>query len=86
MMTTQPAQSVLPDQRGYFGAYGGRFVPETLMAPLIELDEAYQAAQQDPAVHGLRHDGAVDVVQLDLAVHRVGQHARDHPATARSSK
>ena len=27
-----------PDRRGYFGAYGGRFVPETLVAPIEELD------------------------------------------------
>jgi tryptophan synthase beta chain len=32
---------MLPDQRGHFGAYGGRFVPETLMSALIELEEAY---------------------------------------------
>lgn len=33
---------------GRFGQYGGRFVPETLMAPLEELDAAYQIAQSDP--------------------------------------
>jgi len=33
--------SRLPDARGYFGAYGGRYVPETLMAPLDELARAY---------------------------------------------
>src|SRR5579872_3035808 len=32
-----------------FGAYGGRYVPETLVAPLDELTAAYQAAQADPA-------------------------------------
>jgi len=31
----------LPDDRGYFGDFGGRFVPETLMAPLAELERAY---------------------------------------------
>ena len=36
-----------PDKRGYFGAYGGRFVPETLMAPLAELEKAYQQARRD---------------------------------------
>jgi tryptophan synthase beta chain len=30
-----------PDARGYYGAYGGRFVPETLVAPIEELAEAY---------------------------------------------
>src|SRR5881394_1834865 len=34
--------------KGHFGIYGGQFVPETLMYPLEELDEAYSAAQRDP--------------------------------------
>jgi len=37
----------LPDARGHFGRFGGRFVPETLMAPLIELEKAYLAARRD---------------------------------------
>jgi tryptophan synthase beta chain len=37
-MTTQP------DQGGHFGPYGGRFVPEVLMAPIEELESAYLAA------------------------------------------
>lgn len=36
-----------PDSRGYWGPYGGRFVPETLMAPLEELLKAYEAARLD---------------------------------------
>lgn len=39
----------LPDKRGYFGHYGGRFVPETLMPALFELEELYNAAKKDPA-------------------------------------
>jgi tryptophan synthase beta chain len=38
-----------PDETGHFGPYGGRFVPETLMGPLRELEEAWAAAQRDPA-------------------------------------
>lgn len=38
---------VVPDARGRFGAYGGRFVPETLMAPLEELERAYNEARAD---------------------------------------
>jgi len=38
-----------PDERGRFGAYGGRFVPETLMGPLQDLEEAFKAARRDPA-------------------------------------
>jgi len=36
-----------PDARGYFGSYGGRFVPETLVAPIDELTEGYFAARAD---------------------------------------
>src|SRR4029450_13909152 len=36
-----------PDELGHWGTYGGRFVPETLMSPLIELTTAYREAQQD---------------------------------------
>ncbi len=37
----------LPDAQGHFGRFGGRFVPETLMAPLIELEKAYASARRD---------------------------------------
>src|SRR5690349_11470077 len=36
-----------PDARGYYGPYGGRFVPETLVAPVQELERAYLEARQD---------------------------------------
>ena len=42
------AASTLPDARGHFGPYGGRFVPETLMYPLQQLEAEYFAAQVDP--------------------------------------
>ena len=38
----------LPDAQGHFGPYGGRYVPETLMRPLQELEEEYFRAQHDP--------------------------------------
>jgi tryptophan synthase beta chain len=38
-----------PDGRGHYGDYGGRFVPETLMEPLQELEEAYAQARRDPS-------------------------------------
>jgi tryptophan synthase beta chain len=38
----------MPDARGRFGAYGGRYVPETLIAPLEELEQAYVEARKDP--------------------------------------
>jgi tryptophan synthase beta chain len=37
-----------PDRRGYFGNFGGRFAPETLLAPLSELEAAWLAARRDP--------------------------------------
>ena len=43
MRSAQP----LPDESGHFGRFGGRFVPETLMHALEELEEAYRAAQAD---------------------------------------
>jgi tryptophan synthase beta chain len=38
-----------PDAGGHFGAYGGRYVPEVLMSPLEELENAYREAREDPA-------------------------------------
>jgi tryptophan synthase beta chain len=38
-----------PDERGHFGLYGGRFVAETLMPLILELEAAYAAAKRDPA-------------------------------------
>ena len=38
----------LPDEKGHFGPYGGMYVPETLMAPLYDLIEAYKEARTDP--------------------------------------
>lgn len=43
------AYQSVPDAHGHFGPYGGRFVPETLMHPLRELEEEYFRAQRDPA-------------------------------------
>jgi len=44
-MNTDP--NAQPDSLGHWGAYGGRFVPETLMAPLEELTAAFMAARDD---------------------------------------
>src|SRR3954464_3860937 len=38
-----------PDARGYFGDFGGRFVPETLVQPVEELERAYFSAREEPA-------------------------------------
>jgi tryptophan synthase beta chain len=47
-VSTQTYQHHLyPDERGRFGAFGGKFVPESLMAALTELEQAYEQAQKD---------------------------------------
>ncbi|HEV3332583.1 MAG TPA: tryptophan synthase subunit beta [Bryobacteraceae bacterium] len=51
-----------PDKGGHFGPYGGRFVPEVLMAPIEELEQAYLAARDDAGFQaelaGLLHNYA----------------------------
>jgi tryptophan synthase beta subunit len=46
---TDPNQQILPDARGYFGRFGGVFVPEVLVEALTRLDEAIREAFADPA-------------------------------------
>jgi tryptophan synthase beta chain len=46
--STDPTVAQQPDARGHFGLFGGKYVPETLMSPLDELEEAYRAARADP--------------------------------------
>jgi len=48
-LTGTTSRPTLPDSRGRFGDYGGRFVPETLMAALEELESEYRSARSDPA-------------------------------------
>jgi tryptophan synthase beta chain len=38
-----------PDEHGHFGIYGGRYVAETLMPLILEVEKAYDEARQDPA-------------------------------------
>ena len=52
----QPAEASSILGTGRFGAYGGRYVPETLMAALLELEHAYAEAQADPAFHAELND------------------------------
>ncbi|TXH70093.1 MAG: tryptophan synthase subunit beta [Thiothrix sp.] len=41
--------NALPDATGHFGAYGGRFIAETLMEPIYQLEQAYSSLKADPA-------------------------------------
>jgi tryptophan synthase beta chain len=47
MTSRNPAPRSLPDASGHFGRFGGRYVPETLMEPLVELEQAYRKAMKD---------------------------------------
>ncbi|MCM3087636.1 tryptophan synthase subunit beta [Bhargavaea ginsengi] len=47
--TTEQQTYSAPDKAGRYGEYGGRFVPETLMPALLELEKAYREAKEDPA-------------------------------------
>ncbi len=53
-----------PDERGHFGIFGGRFVAETLMPLILDLEKAYEVAKADPA-----YQAELD----DLAKHYVGR-------------
>ena len=55
-MTVQQPNSFRtgPDERGHFGLYGGRFVAETLMPLILELEQAYAEAKNDPALPARR--------------------------------
>ncbi|MCL4734622.1 MAG: tryptophan synthase subunit beta [Candidatus Omnitrophica bacterium] len=47
MSSVEQSSYVAPDERGYFGDFGGRFIPETLMGALKELEAAYTEARRD---------------------------------------
>lgn len=47
--TSQAGPKAQPDANGYYGEFGGRFVPETLITPLMELEEAFHRATGSPA-------------------------------------
>jgi tryptophan synthase beta chain len=52
----QTGTSEVPDERGYFGEFGGRYAPETLVPALEELTEGYYAAMADPAFQRRLYD------------------------------
>ena len=55
-MTVQQPNSFRtgPDERGHFGLYGGRFVAETLMPLILDLEKAYADGQDDPRLPAAR--------------------------------
>jgi len=71
------APQAMPDAQGRFGPYGGRYVPETLVAPLEELEQAYADARKDPKfqseLDSLLHDFAGRPTPLQFAS-RLSEH------------
>ena len=49
MMNAPNTFRAQPDERGHFGAFGGRYVAETLMPLILDLEREYRAAKADPA-------------------------------------
>src|SRR3546814_6119595 len=47
-MTRKNSYRTQPDERGHFGQFGGRYVAETLMPLILDLEREYRAAKQDP--------------------------------------
>jgi tryptophan synthase beta chain len=54
--------TALPDRRGFFGQFGGKYVPETLMAALDELESAYRKLKRDRAFHAELNEILADFV------------------------
>jgi tryptophan synthase beta chain len=76
-LDTLPPPSEWPDANGRFGRFGGQYAPETVMPALSELEEAYQAARNDPAF--LRELG-------ELRRHYVGRPTPTYHAKALSER
>jgi tryptophan synthase beta chain len=74
-----------PDERGHFGPFGGRFVAETLMPLILDLEAAYEAARADPAFHaeltefGVRYTGRPSPLYF---AERLTEHLRGVAAAA----
>jgi tryptophan synthase beta chain len=69
-----------PDERGHFGIYGGRFVAETLMPLILELEDAYGKAKNDPRFHQQMASYLKDYVGRPTPLYfaeRLTQHLRD---------
>jgi tryptophan synthase beta chain len=81
-MTVQQPNSFRtgPDERGHFGIYGGRFVAETLMPLILELEDAYSKAKNDPRFHQQMASYLKDYVGRPTPLYfaeRLTQHLRD---------
>ena len=76
---------------GRFGPYGGRYVPETLMVPLLELERAYELAKSDAAFQAQLQDllknfaGPPHAAAICLAAHRTSRRTAHLPQARRSA-
>lgn len=72
-----PTPTLYPDPAGYYGAFGGSYIPETLHAAVQELSDAYAAAKADPAfaaqMDGLNRDYIGRATPLQLAPRLTGR-------------
>ena len=64
--TTPNSFRTQPDDRGHFGDYGGRYVAETLMPLILDLEREYRAAQEDPAFQA-EFDGLIDYINTEVS-------------------
>src|SRR5437764_1122415 len=72
-----------PDERGHFGLYGGRFVAETLMPLILDLERAYTEAKADPAFKDAMNEALRDwVTNVHDTFYCIGTVAGPHPYPA----
>ena len=69
--------NTLPDQMGHFGQFGGRFVPETLMPAVHELEREYRAAQADETFQAEMRSLAQHYVGRPTALYHAENLSRD---------
>src|SRR5262245_56797989 len=67
----------LPDATGHFGPHGGRFVPETLVTPLAELEDAYRAACADHAFQRALADALTNFAGRPTPLYRADRFAAE---------
>ncbi len=82
-MTVLNSYRTGPDHRGHFGIHGGRFVAETLMPLILELEQAYEAARVDPAYHAEMAGYLTHYVGRPSPLYfaeRLTNHLREHAA------
>src|SRR6202790_4613502 len=78
-----------PDERGHFGIYGGRFVAETLMPLILELEKAYAQAKADPAFRSEMEFHLTHYVGRPSALYfaeRLTEYCRNHKAATLGAK